>query len=60
MRVSLEPTTKRREDLGKHSVYTNFPKDRNCEICKRTVMTRDYAEDEMAKPYFELQILVTW
>ena len=24
--VSLEPTTKRREDLGKHSVYTHFPK----------------------------------
>ena len=26
--VSLEPTFKRREDLGKHSVYTHFPKDR--------------------------------
>ena len=38
--VSLEPTTKRREDLGKHSVYTHFPKDRNCEICQRTKMTR--------------------
>ena len=36
----LEPTTKRREDLGKHSVYTHFPKDRNCEICKRTKITR--------------------
>ena len=24
--VSLEPTFKRREDLGKHSVYTHFPK----------------------------------
>ena len=34
--ASLEPTTKRREDLGKHSVYTHFPKNRNCEICKRT------------------------
>ena len=33
--VSLEPTTKRREDLGKHSVYTHFPQDRNCEICKK-------------------------
>ena len=33
--VSLEPTTKRREDLGKHSVHTHFPKDRNCEICKK-------------------------
>ena len=38
--VSLEPTTKRREDLGKHSVYTHFPKDRNCEICKSTKITR--------------------
>ena len=33
--ASLEPTTKRREDLGKHSVYTHFLEDRNCEICKR-------------------------
>ena len=38
--ASLEPTTKRREDLGKHIVYTHFPKDRNCEICKRTKITR--------------------
>ena len=33
--VSLEPIFKRREDLGKHSVYTHFPQDRNCEICKK-------------------------
>ena len=38
--VSLEPVCKRREDLGKHSVHTHFPKDRNCEICKRTKITR--------------------
>ena len=38
--VSLESTTKRREDLGKHNLYTHFPKDRNCEICKRTKITR--------------------
>ena len=37
--ASLEPTTKRREDLGKHNVHTHFPKDRNCEICKRTKIT---------------------
>ena len=36
----LEPTFKRRADLGKHSVYTHFPKDRNCEICKRTKIKR--------------------
>ena len=28
--ASLEPPFKRREDLGKHSVYTHFPKHRNC------------------------------
>ena len=38
--VSLEPTFKRREDLGKHSVYTHFPKDRNCDICIRAKITR--------------------
>ena len=34
--VSLEPTLTRSVGLGKHSVYTHFPKDRNCEICQRT------------------------
>ena len=37
--ASLEATTKRREDLGKHNVHTHFPKDRNCEICRRTKIT---------------------
>ena len=36
--LSLEPT--RSADLGKHSVYTHFPEDRNCEICHRTKITR--------------------
>ena len=31
--ASLEPIFERREDLGKHSVYTLFPKDQNCQIC---------------------------
>ena len=38
--ASLEPTTKRREDLGKHNVHTHFHKVKNCEICKRTKITR--------------------
>ena len=38
--ASLELLFKRREDLGKHSLYTRFPKDRNCEICQRTNITR--------------------
>ena len=37
---SLEPIFKRRVDLGTHSVHTHIPKDRNCEICKRTKITR--------------------
>ena len=37
---SLELTPARSVDLGKHSVYTHFPEDRNCEICKRTKITR--------------------
>ena len=37
---SLEPTPARSADLGKHNVYTHFPKDRNCEICQRTKITR--------------------
>ena len=37
---SLEPLPARSVDLGKHSVYTHFPKDRNCEICQRTKITR--------------------
>ena len=37
---SIESTPARSEDLGKHSVYTHFPKDRNCKICKRTKITR--------------------
>ena len=36
----LEPTPARSADLGKHSINTHFPKDRNCEICHRTKITR--------------------
>ena len=37
---SSEPTPATSVDLGKHSVYTHFPKDRNCEICQRTKIRR--------------------
>ena len=37
-RESLEAS--RSADLGKHSVYTHFPKDRNCEICQKTKISR--------------------
>ena len=39
--ASLEPTTKRDVRIwGKHSIHTHFHKNRNCEICKRTKITR--------------------
>ena len=38
--ASLVPTPARSADLDKHSVCTHFPKDRNCEICQRTKITR--------------------
>ena len=37
---SSEFTPARSADLGKHSVYTLFPKDQNCEICKQNKITR--------------------
>ena len=37
---SLEPMPTRSVDFGKHSFYTHFPKDRNCEICQRTKIIR--------------------
>ena len=38
--LSSEPTSTRSEDLCKHSVKSHFLKDRNCEICHRTKITR--------------------
>ena len=46
--ASLERTTKRREDLGKHNVSASGPK-----------LQGPRAEDAMAKPYLEPQIFVT-
>ena len=58
---SLEPTPARSADLGKHSVYTHFPKDRDCEICQRTKITTraSRAEDALAESYLEQKFLVT-
>ena len=36
----LEHSTKVSTTPRKHSIYTHFPKDRNCEVCLRTNMTR--------------------
>ena len=46
---SLKPAPARSADLGKHSVYTHFPKDRNCEICQRTKITRAACRRRMGR-----------
>ena len=57
---SHEPSLElvRSVDLGKHSVYTHFPDDRNCEICQRTKSQGPRAEDALAEPYLVQKILV--
>ena len=52
--VSLEPTTKRCEDLGKHSVYTHFPSEIARSV-KGPKLQGPHAEDAMAKPYLVLK-----
>ena len=56
---SLEPTPTRSVDLGKHSVYTHFPKDRNCEICQRTINYKIPVQKTLAEPHLLQKILVT-
>ena len=55
--LSLEPTTNRREDLGKHSVYTSLPLKTEiaCSV-KGPKLQGPHAEDAMAKPYLVLKI----
>ena len=36
----MEPRAKAVAGPGKHSIYTHFPKHRNCDICFRTKITR--------------------
>ena len=57
--VSLEPASKRREDLGKHSVYTHFLKTEIARSVRGLKLQGPRAEDAMAELYFALKILVT-
>ena len=36
----MEPRAKVEPGLGKHSVFTHFPKDPNCDVCLKTKTTR--------------------
>ena len=57
--ASLEPITKRREDLGKHNVHTHFLKTEIARSASGPKLQGLRAEDAKAKPYLELTILVT-
>ena len=57
--VSLEPTTKRREDLCKHMFKVISLKSEIARSPRGQKSQEPRAEDAMAKPYLEPQILVT-
>ena len=57
--TSLEPTTKRREDLCKHSVFTHSLKTEIARSVNGPKLQGPHAEDAMAKPYLVQKILVT-
>ena len=58
--ASSEPTTKRREDLGKHNVHTHFPlKTEIATFVNGPTLQGLRAEDAMAKPYLGLSTSVT-
>ena len=56
--LSLEPT--RSVNLGKHSVYTHFPKDRSARSVRGPKLQVLRAEDAFAEPYLVQKILVIW
>ena len=51
--ASLDPITKRREDLGKHNVHTHFLKTEIARSVNGPKLQGPRAEDAMAKPYLE-------
>ena len=44
---------------GKHNIYTLFPKDQNCDIRKKTKITKALAGNAVAQPYLEQKTSVT-
>ena len=56
--VSLDPTTKRREDLGKHIVHTHFPKTEIARSARGPKSQLPRTEDALAESYFVPKIWV--
>ena len=49
--IPMEPRAK--VEPGEHRIFTHFPKDRNCDICMRTKMTRGNFGDLIAADHPE-------
>ena len=56
---SLEPTPTRSVDLGKHSVYTHFPKTEIARSVRGPKLQEPRAENALAEPYLVQKFLVT-
>ena len=55
---SLEPTGTR--SVGQHSVFTHFPKDRNCEICKRTKIKKGLRAEDVLCLLNPCNVVAQW
>ena len=58
---SHEPPSEalRRVVSGNHRVYTHFPKERNCEICHRTKITRALCRRRFLESYFAQKSMIS-
>ena len=57
--LPMESRAKVEPGSGKHSVHTHFPKDRNCDICLRTKITRASCRRRAGTVVPRAEILVT-
>ena len=58
-REPLHQEFSRKVVSGRHGVFTHFPKDRNCEGCERTRITRAPCRNCIDNPVLRAAILVT-
>ena len=52
---SHEPSLEPMRSVGKHSVYSHFPKDRNSEVCLRTKMTSALCRRRIGEALFRVE-----
>ena len=59
--ISQDSDSERRTEvaLRKHSIKTHFPKDRNCEVCLRTKMTRALCRRRTGEAVLRAEIYMT-